>query len=67
MICPVCGTGDLIRDTRELTFTFRGMVTKIQAVTGTFCVACGESFLDSVESDRVMCEMRAFAQSVMTK
>ena len=64
MECPVCGAAELIHDTRDLLYTYKGETTVIAAVTGNFCSACAESVLDAVESARVMCEMRAFAKQV---
>jgi|TARA_Y100001001_G_scaffold141556_1_gene145639 HTH-type transcriptional regulator/antitoxin MqsA len=66
MKCAVCGAGELIRDTRDLLYTYKGETTLIAAVTGDFCLACTESVLDAVESERVMCEMRTFSKQVNT-
>jgi HTH-type transcriptional regulator / antitoxin MqsA len=64
MKCPVCGAAELIHDTRDLPYTYKGETTQIMAVTGDFCPACAESVLDAAESERVMREMRAFAKQV---
>jgi HTH-type transcriptional regulator/antitoxin MqsA len=64
MKCPVCGAAELIQDTRDLPYTYRGESTVIPAVTGEFCPACAESILDAAESERVMREMRAFSREV---
>ncbi len=64
MKCPVCGAGELIHDTRDLPYTYKGETTIIAAVTGDFCPACTESVLDAAESNRVMREMRAFSRQV---
>lgn len=64
MKCPVCGAAELVRDTRDLPYTYKGEATLIAAVTGDFCPACSESILDAAESDRVMREMRAFSTQV---
>jgi len=64
MKCPVCGVAELIQDTRDIPYTYKGETTKIPAVTGEFCPACAESILNGVESDRVMREMRAFSRQV---
>jgi HTH-type transcriptional regulator/antitoxin MqsA len=64
MKCPVCGAADLIHDTRDLPYTYKGETTHVAAVTGDFCPACAESVLDVSESDRVMREMRAFQKQV---
>jgi HTH-type transcriptional regulator / antitoxin MqsA len=64
MKCPVCGAAELIHDTRDLPYTYKGETTLIAAVTGDFCPACAESVLDAAESDRVMREMRAFSKQI---
>jgi len=64
MKCPVCGAAELIHDTRDLPYTYKGENTVIQAVTGDYCPACAESILDAAESDRVMKEMREFCKQV---
>ncbi len=45
MKCPVCGAAELIHDTRDLPYTYKGETTVIAAVTGDFCPACAESVL----------------------
>jgi HTH-type transcriptional regulator/antitoxin MqsA len=55
---------ELIHDTRDLPYTYKGETTLISAVSGDFCPACAESILDMVESDRVMREMRAFSKQI---
>jgi HTH-type transcriptional regulator/antitoxin MqsA len=64
MKCPVCGAAELIHDTRDLPYTYKGETTVIAAVTGDFCPSCAESLLDAAESNRVMREMRAFSKQV---
>ena len=64
MKCPVCGAAELIHDTRDLPYTYKGETTLIAAVTGDFCPACAESILDAAESNRVMREMSAFSKQV---
>jgi HTH-type transcriptional regulator/antitoxin MqsA len=64
MKCSVCGAAELIHDTRDLPYTYKGETTVIPAVTGDFCPACAESILDAAESERVMREMQAFVREV---
>jgi HTH-type transcriptional regulator/antitoxin MqsA len=64
MKCPVCGAAELIHDTRDLPYTYKGETTTIAAVTADFCPACGESITDLAETDRVMREMQAFGKQV---
>ena len=64
MKCPVCGAAELIHDTRDLRYTYKGETTTIPAVTADFCPACDESITDLAETDRVMREMQAFHKQV---
>jgi HTH-type transcriptional regulator/antitoxin MqsA len=64
MKCPVCGAAELIRDSRDLSYTYKGEATTIPGVTGEFCPACDESILDAAESERVMRAMQAFTRQV---
>lgn len=64
MKCPVCGAAELIHDTRDLPYTYKGESTVIASVTGDFCPACAESILEAAESNRVMREMRIFSRQV---
>jgi HTH-type transcriptional regulator / antitoxin MqsA len=64
MKCPVCGAAELIHDTRDIPYTYRGETTTITAVSGDFCPACAESILEASESERVMDAMRAFNKQV---
>lgn len=64
MKCPACGGAELLHDTRNLPYTYKGKKTVIPAVTGDFCPACAESVLDAAESERVMREMLAFNRQV---
>ncbi len=64
MKCPVCGAAELIHDTRDLPYTYKGETTMISAVTADFCPACAESLTDMTETERVMREMQAFNKRV---
>lgn len=64
MQCPVCGAAELIRDTRDLSYTYNSVTTVIAAVTGEFCPACTESVLGPAESNRVIREMQDFSEQV---
>ncbi len=64
MKCPVCSVAELIHDTRDLPYIYKGETTVITAVTGDFCPSCTECVLDAAESERVMREMDAFSRQV---
>jgi len=63
MKCPNCGAAELIHDTRDIPYTYKGETTILKS-TGDFCTACGESIHDAEDSERVMSEMRAFSRQV---
>jgi len=52
MQCPCCGAAELIHDTRDMSYTYKGETTSIPAVTGDFCPACGEAVLNREHGDR---------------
>lgn len=64
MKCPSCGAAELVHDTRDQPYTYKGESTLIAAVTADYCPACGESITDLAESERVMREMLAFNKQV---
>jgi YgiT-type zinc finger domain-containing protein len=43
---------ELLHDTRDIPYTYKGESTVIPAVTGDLCPACGEAILDATESAR---------------
>jgi len=64
MRCPICAQAELVRDTRDIPYTYKGETTAIPAVTGAFCPACGESILDAAESARTSALMLEFNKQV---
>ena len=52
MKCPVCGAAELIHDTRDLSYTYKGETSLIPSVTGDFCPACGEVVLNREHGNR---------------
>jgi HTH-type transcriptional regulator/antitoxin MqsA len=64
MKCPTCFKGKLVRDTRDIPYTYKGESTVLPEVTGDFCPACGESVLAAEESVRVSALMLDFNKQV---
>jgi HTH-type transcriptional regulator / antitoxin MqsA len=64
MKCPSCGAAELVQDTRDTPYTYKGESTTVPAVNGDFCPACGEAVLDAKESRRINALMREFNQQV---
>ena len=64
MKCPSCGAANLVHDTRDLPYTYKGETTILPQATGDFCPACGESVLDATESRRTTNLMLEFNKQV---
>lgn len=64
MKCPSCAASELLHDTRDMPYTYKGESTLIPGVTGDFCPACDESILNAVESRRTMNFMLDFNKQV---
>jgi len=64
MRCPICSQAELVQDTRDIAYTYKGETTTIPAVTGDYCPACGESIHDAGESARTMDLMLEFNKQV---
>lgn len=64
MKCPICGAAELIRDTRDVPYIYKGETTVLPGVKGDFCPACDEYILDVDESRRVSGLMLAFNKQV---
>jgi HTH-type transcriptional regulator/antitoxin MqsA len=52
MRCPICGGAELIHDTRDVPYIYKGEQTLLPAIEGDFCPACGEIILDMVNAAR---------------
>lgn len=64
MKCPVCGGAEVVRDTRDIPYVYRGESTTLPSVRGDFCPACGEAILEKRESERVSALMMEFNKQV---
>jgi HTH-type transcriptional regulator/antitoxin MqsA len=64
MKCPICAEQDLVFDTRDIDYTYKGETTKISSVSGEFCSSCGEMILDSAKAQRVSEAMLEFNKQV---
>lgn len=64
MKCPHCAGADLVHDTRDMPYTYKGESTTLPTVTGDFCPACDESVLDARESARISALMLDFNKQV---
>ena len=64
MKCPICVTQDMVHDTRDIPYTYKGESTTIPSVSGDFCPSCGEAVFDADESQRVSEAMLEFTKQV---
>jgi HTH-type transcriptional regulator / antitoxin MqsA len=64
MKCPACGAAELVRDTRDMSYTYKGETTIIPALVGDYCPACGEVVMDTDEGIRHSATMLAFNKQV---
>lgn len=54
MKCPTCTMAELVHDTRDIPYSYKGEATLIPAISGDFCPACNESILDAEQFRCVM-------------
>mgnify|MGYP001081568326 CR=1 FL=1 len=64
MRCPACGGAELLSDSRDLPYTYKGETTTIADVRGEFCPVCGEVVLEREDTDRYMFEIGAWQKQV---
>ena len=64
MKCPSCGEAELIHDTRNVPYVYKGERTLVPGVTGDFCPACGEVLLERAHGDRYSEIVGAFQRQV---
>ncbi|MCK5228823.1 MAG: type II toxin-antitoxin system MqsA family antitoxin [Desulfobulbaceae bacterium] len=64
MKCLNCTESELMHDTRDIPYTYKGESTVIPSVTGDFCPACGEVVLEIDESKRTSTLILEFNKQV---
>ena len=66
MKCPTCGIGNLVLDTRDMPYTYKGKATVIRSVKGRYCdnPECQEVIMELGESVRTSKGMLAFNKKV---
>ncbi|MDO5102613.1 MAG: type II toxin-antitoxin system MqsA family antitoxin [Lautropia sp.] len=64
MKCPACGAANLIHQTRDIPYTYKGENTLIRNVEGDFCPACDEGILDQQAGDAYGLQIRQFQQKI---
>jgi HTH-type transcriptional regulator / antitoxin MqsA len=64
MKCPICEMAELVHDTRDMPYSYKGETTALPGVTGDYCSACDEAIFDQAESRRISALMREFSKQV---
>ena len=64
MKCVACGAAELLTDTRDLPYTYKGETAVLPAAAGLFCPNCNESIFDRAESVRLNGLMLEFNKQV---
>lgn len=64
MKCPECGKAELVREVRELAFTYKGRTLGVPMQPGHYCPACGEAVFDDAEADRYQAVVQPFIEAV---
>lgn len=64
MKCPSCGAADLVHETRDLTYTYKGQATVVEGVTADYCPACGEAVMDRLNGNRYGAITAAFRRQI---
>jgi HTH-type transcriptional regulator/antitoxin MqsA len=54
----------MVREVRDIEYTYKGQTTTISKVVGEFCPACDESVHDAAESERINAMMLDFNKEV---
>lgn len=53
MKCPACGAAELLHETHDISYTYKGETSMIPTMTGDYCPACGEAVFDAAKSAQV--------------
>jgi len=64
MNCPSCGSIELVRAVRDLSYTYKGESTVIPDVEADYCDTCGEALVAPASADSCSAAMLAFNKQV---
>ncbi len=65
--CPSCGIADMVFESRDIPFDYKGERLVVQNVLGWFCTSCNEAVFNEGEGVRYSAEIDNFAKSVDTR
>ena len=63
MKCPLCGTGTLVSETRDLTYVYRDQTTTIRQA-GDYCTHCAEGIFTQDQGDTYLAAIKLFRTQV---
>jgi len=63
MKCPLCGTGALVSEIRDLTYVYRDQTTTIRQA-GDYCTHCGEGIFTQDQGDEYLATVNRFRAQV---
>lgn len=64
MKCPLCGGAELVAQSRDMPYRYKGEATVIPDIFGDYCPTCGEAVLGMDEAQRMSDLMTAFERKV---
>lgn len=64
MKCPSCGGAELVHETRDRPYAYKGQTTTVSALKGDYCPTCAEVVLGREEGDRVGALVGALVRQV---
>jgi HTH-type transcriptional regulator / antitoxin MqsA len=64
MKCPQCTQAELVCDTRDMPYAYKGEATVFAQISGDYCPACGEGVFDPATARAISAAMAAFAKQV---
>lgn len=64
MKCPNCAKAELVRDTRDMPYAYKGETTVLAQISGDYCPACGEGVFDPAAARAISAAMAAFGKQV---
>lgn len=64
MHCVACGNAQMVREIRDVLYTYKGQSTTIPKVSGEYCPVCKESLHNAEESEYLSAAMLAFTKEV---
>ena len=64
MKCVSCGKAEMVHETRNVSYTYKGQTTTFPNVSGDYCNACGESLHNEEEAEYLNGAMLSFIKEI---